>query len=73
MNSELVPLKTFPFRHGAEQAQQLLQASGIASTVGGDDAAGWAPHLGLAAGGITLFVSEADLTEARQVLAESET
>jgi len=73
MNSELVPLKTFPFRAGAEQAQQFLQVSGISSSVGGDDASGWAPHLGLSAGGITLFVSEADLSEARQLLAEAET
>lgn len=73
MKTELVPVRTFPFRPGAEHAQQILQASGIASTVGGDDAAGWAPHLGLAAGGVTLFVEPASLEEAREILAQTET
>jgi hypothetical protein len=70
MNSDLVALRTFSFRPEAERAQQLLEASGIASMLSGDDASGWAPHIGFATGGITLSVVPPDVEQARKILEE---
>jgi hypothetical protein len=71
MNSDLLPVGNFPSRFEAERAQQILEASGITSMLRGGDASGWAPHLGFAAGGITLFVEATDLEEAKRLLEES--
>lgn len=68
MNSNFVSLKTFSFRPEAERAQQVLEAAGIASVLSGDDASGWAPHIGFATGGVTLAVGRADVEQARKVL-----
>ena len=68
MKSDLIPVKTFSFRPDAEHAQQLLEASGVSSVVSGDDASGWAPHLGFAAGGIALLVDRNDMEKATKVL-----
>jgi hypothetical protein len=68
MNSDLVSIKTFSFRPEAERAQQLLESAGIASILSGDDASGWAPHIGFASGGITLSVMRADGEQAQTIL-----
>jgi hypothetical protein len=70
MNGELVSLKTFPYRHEAENAQQILETAGIPSMLSGDDASGWAPHVGLASGGIKLLVNREDLEQAVGLLEE---
>jgi hypothetical protein len=67
-NTDLVALKTFSYRHEAERAQQQLEAAGIPSIVSGDDASGWAPHLGFGTGGISLAVNRADYEQARAIL-----
>ena len=64
----LVPVGTFSFRPEAERAKQLLDASEITSVVRGEDAAGWAPHLGFATGGVTLLVDPTDLERAKKLL-----
>jgi hypothetical protein len=68
MNSDLVDIKTYSFRPEAERAQQYLQTAGIPSILSGDDASGWAPHLGFGGGGITLSVNRSDLENARALL-----
>jgi hypothetical protein len=68
MNSDIVPVKTFAFRHDAECAQQILAAASIVSVLSGDDASGWAPDIGFATGGITLLVNRTDLEQARLLI-----
>jgi hypothetical protein len=68
MNSDIVPVKSFTFRHEAECAQQILESAHIVSVLSGDDASGWAPHIGLATGGITLLVNQIDLEQARRLI-----
>lgn len=72
MNSDFVPVKTFSIRPEAERAQQFLAAEGITALISGDDASGWAPHIGWAGGGITLSVARADLDSAEELLNEVE-
>jgi hypothetical protein len=67
-----VIVRTFSFRPEAERAQQVLEAAGIASLLRADDASGWAPHLGFAAGGATLAVDQADVEQARKILGEED-
>ena len=71
MNSELISVATFFFRPEAERAQQVLESVGIASVVSGDDASGWAPHVGLGTGGVAVSVHRADAERAQEVLAEA--
>lgn len=69
MHADLVPSASFALRHEAERAQQILATCGIPSEIRGDDASGWAPHIGLATGGIALWVQRDRLEEAMRVLA----
>jgi hypothetical protein len=71
MNADLVPVRTFSYRHEAERAQQLLQSAGIASIVRGDDASGWVPHIAFGTGGMTLLVNPADFEEAATLLEDA--
>lgn len=71
MNSRLVSIKGFggfAARADAERAQQLLRSAGIESIICGDDAGGWAPHIGLATGGIELRVKADESENAKQIL-----
>jgi len=71
MNSDLIPVRTFSFRPEAERAKQVLEASGIMSVLRGDDASGWAPHIGFATGGVTLLVHQDDLEQSQKILEEA--
>lgn len=70
MNSSLVTLTTFSFRFEAERLQQVLQSEGIGSMIKGDDASGWNPVIGLATGGMTVLVNQADYESAKLLLDE---
>lgn len=68
MSDQPIVLKSFIYRHEAEQVQEVLSAAGIHSVIKGDDAAGWAPHIGIAEGGVSLLVSESNLEDAIALL-----
>ena len=69
-NSDTVTVATFNYRPEAERALLQLEASGIIAALRGDDASGWAPHLGIAGGGIKLIVSKEQEADARALLAD---
>jgi Putative prokaryotic signal transducing protein len=63
----VITVDSFPTRSDAEAAQSALAAAGIASFVESDDAGGAYPFD--FAGGAQLLVDEADLEDAKSVLA----
>lgn len=68
--SRIVPLATFNHRHEAELARGYLEEAGIPAALSVDDGGG-AFGLPIATGGAgfpTLFVREADMERARQIL-----
>jgi len=69
MNSNTITVATFAYRPEAERALLQLEASGITAVLRGDDASGWAPHLGIASGGIKLDVPKEQESDARALLA----
>ena len=70
MKTETLKLRTFAHRNEAEFAQQLLRAEQIESQLQGDDASGWAPHIGLATGGFSIWVMEDEQQRAAEILAD---
>ncbi|MBP1606312.1 MAG: putative prokaryotic signal transducing protein [Acidobacteria bacterium] len=67
MSDQLVCVTTFHYRHEAELARGALEASGIEATIMADDMGSEIPSLDLHQG-VAIFVREADLESARQVL-----
>jgi hypothetical protein len=72
MKTELVSLKTFSIRPEAERAQQILEGSGISSLIRGDDAGGWAPHIGFGTGGVALLVERTHFDQAKKLLDDAD-
>ena len=70
MESETLKLRSFAHRHEAEFARQLLRAEDIESQIKGDDASGWAPHIGLATGGFSIGVMKEEQERASEILAD---
>lgn len=71
MNSDIILVRTLSYRPEAERARQVLVAAGICSVVSGDDASGWAPHIGFATGGTALFLNQVDLEQSERLLQEA--
>ena len=67
MNEDSVLLRAYPSRQEAEIAQQMLISADIPTRMTDDDAGGWAPHVGFAAGFI-LYVLQSDLECARALI-----
>ena len=67
MPDNLVCVTTFHYRHEAELARGALEANGIEATVVADDMGSEIPSLDLHQG-VAVFVREADLARAREVL-----
>ena len=65
-------LTTFSMRTDAEIFQHFLVAAGIESEIQGDDASGWAPHVGFSTGGLSVSVKNEDLEFASDLLANLE-
>lgn len=64
----LVPIGTYPTRTEAEVVEGLLASAGIAASIRADDAGGAYPFV--LSGGAQVFVEEADVEAASQLLAE---
>jgi hypothetical protein len=69
--SKLVRVATFSDRMSAENAKNVLEASGIEAMLSSDDAGGLRPELTLARG-VKLWVNEEDEEKARAALHETE-
>ena len=63
---ELVVIKSFRYRHEAEQARELLRNNGIETVVSGDDAGGYRPDLGMWKN--CLLVQTRDVEKAKELL-----
>ena len=68
MVSEVVCIKTFPYRAEAELAKSALESSGIKAVVTGDDCAGLYPAVGVGSGGVGLLVLHERAAEALEIL-----
>jgi hypothetical protein len=66
--SEVVCIKTFPYRHEAELARSALESYGIKAVVTTDDCGGQDPVLGLVSGGVGLLVLHERAAEALEIL-----
>ena len=66
--ADLVHIKTFFHRHGAESAKGLLAEKGIEAIVSVDDLANLRPHLSLGMGQAKLLVNKPDVEKAKEVL-----
>lgn len=66
-----VVIETFPNRPWADLAWSVLDGHGVPAVVTGDDAGGYAPHIGLVTGGVALEVPPDRVEEARTILASS--
>jgi hypothetical protein len=64
---DLVVARVFGYRHEAELAQGMLEASGIEAAIAADDCGGQRPLMGASAG-IRLLVRRSDEREARKLL-----
>lgn len=71
-NHDWTVVHRYDHRFQAEQAQQLLETSGVSTMIQGDDASGWAPHIGFGTGGISLLVPAADIPKALTILGETD-
>jgi Putative prokaryotic signal transducing protein len=64
---DLVVARVFGYRHEAELAQGMLEASGVEAVIAADDCGGQRPLMGASAG-IRLLVRRSDEPQARKLL-----